>query len=78
MELTDLINLLWCSIEIGKGSSVFFNELDNIMAKRIHRIKDEDFQTLISCVTNDNIQPEFSNKILNIVLKVIDEKKDAF
>jgi hypothetical protein len=78
MLLEDLINLMWSALHVGKGSDTFFNEVDKNIRKRIYKIKDEDFQTMIGCVTNDNVQPVFAEKFLNIVLRVINEKKDTF
>ena len=78
MKLEDLTNLLWSALEIGKGSSTLFNELEKCMSKQIYKIKDEEFQTLISCVTNDKSKPEFTEKFLDVVLTVIREKKTTF
>ena len=41
MSLDDLINLLWSTLEIGKGSQIFYQSLESELAKRIRGIKDE-------------------------------------
>jgi len=43
MELSDLINLMWSSLEIKRGSKTFYDELEKVMTRRIHKVKDEDF-----------------------------------
>ena len=53
MELSDLINLMWSSLEIKRGSKTFYDELEKVMTRRIHKVKDEDFQTLLTCFSND-------------------------
>lgn len=53
MSLTDLINLMWSALEIKKGTATFFNELEKILTKRLYKIKDEDFHTLITCFSED-------------------------
>lgn len=81
MDLEDLLNLMWSSIEIEKGSGAFSRELENEISKRILKVKDEEFQTLLACFTSDkfeNSQLGFSDKFLEIVIKVIHEKKDRF
>ena len=41
MSLDDLINLLWSTLEIGKGSEIFYQSLESELAKRIRGIKDD-------------------------------------
>ena len=43
MDLQDLINLLWTSIEVKRGSEIFFKEIENQLTKKILKIKDEEF-----------------------------------
>ena len=45
------------------------------------RVKNEEFETLLSCFMKDNSptkQNNFSEKFMEIVLKVIHDKKDRF
>lgn len=51
MDLTDLINLMWSSMEISKGSNQFYQNLEKEIEKRILKIKDEDYQVLLGCFT---------------------------
>ena len=82
MELSDLINLMWSSLEIKRGSKTFYDELEKVMTRRIHKVKDEDFQTLLTCFANDYGETSsnqlFSGKFLDMVLKVIKDKKERF
>lgn len=81
MQLEDLINLMWCALEVEKGTNTFYKELEAELSKRMLRIKDEEFQTLISCFSKDNNpvkQNNFSDRFMNIILRVIHEKKDRF
>jgi hypothetical protein len=78
MLLEDLVNLMWSALRINKGTDAFFTEIEKVLRKRVYKFKDEDFQTLIGCVTNDSVSPEFSEKVLQIVLAVVNERKDAF
>jgi len=52
------------------------------MTRRIHKVKDEDFQTLLTCFSNELGKGQknnlFSGKFLDMVLKVIKDKKDRF
>ena len=41
LNLDDLINMLWTALKINKGSSVFYERLENEISKRIRGIKDE-------------------------------------
>jgi len=43
MDLTDLINLMWSSLEIKKGGKAFYDELEKIIKRKILKVKDEDF-----------------------------------
>jgi hypothetical protein len=43
MNLEDLINLMWASIKISKGSQIFFNQLEKMLSKQILKVKDEQF-----------------------------------
>ena len=54
MQLEDLINLMWASMQVKKGTPIFFDELEKELTKRILRVKDEEFQTLIGCFSQDD------------------------
>ena len=41
MNLDDLINMLWTSLKINKGSSFFYERIEDEISKRIRGIKDE-------------------------------------
>ena len=69
---------MWSALEINKGSPTLFTELEKCMRKHIYKVKDEEFQTLIGCITNDKAKPEFTEKFLDIVLQVINERKNSF
>ena len=49
MTLDDLINLLWSALSVGKGSDLFYEKLEKEMARRLRSIKDEQFETLLTC-----------------------------
>jgi len=49
MQLDDLINLLWAAKELGKGSPNFLNELEKNLTRLILKVKDDEFQTLLTC-----------------------------
>jgi len=53
MSLDDLINVLWSALEIERGSPFFYETLENELSGRIRGIKDEQFETLISCFAKD-------------------------
>lgn len=53
MQLEDLVNLLWSSLRVNKGTRAFYEELEKAIRKRVYKFKDEEFETLIGCVTND-------------------------
>lgn len=76
MTLGDLVNLLWSAQEIGKGSEYFYQKLEDEIMGRIRQIKDEEFQTLIECMADD--KSKFSERFMEMMLKVIREKKDMF
>lgn len=78
MTLDDLINLLWSAIQIKKGSLFFYEKLEEELAKRIRSIKDDQFETLISCFAGDNYQNEFTDKFFKLVVNVVREKRDRF
>ena len=81
MNLDDLINLLWSALEIGKGSQLFYQSLEGELAKRIRGIKDEQFSTLIACFQGDKGDAsvaKFTSKFLDLVIKVIKDKRDRF
>lgn len=81
MELSDLINLMWSGMEINKGSRTFYSELEKEMTKRILKVKDEDYQTLLGCFTSEQGligNNNFTSKFIDIVLEVISTKKDRF
>lgn len=80
-DLQSLIYLLWSANELGRGSMTFYSELESQLTKKILKVSDEDYSTLIGCFTQENsiAQSEnFSKKFINIVLGVISEKKDRF
>jgi len=67
MQLEDLINLMWASMEVKKGTKVFFDELEKELTKRVLRVKDEEFQVLISCFSQDDnpiAQGNFSHRFM--------------
>ena len=81
MSLDDLINLLWSTLEIGKGSEIFYQSLESELAKRIRGIKDDQFATLIACFQGekgDASVAKFTSKFLDLVIKVIKDKRDRF
>ena len=41
MSLDDLLNLLWSSLEMNRGSQMFFDTLETELAKRVRGIKDD-------------------------------------
>ena len=67
---------MWSALEIKKGSNTFYDELEKVIKRKIFKVKDEEFQTLLSCFTED--RQDFSERFLEIIIKVIHEKKDRF
>ena len=53
MDLEDLINLMWSAMEVDRGSNTFYTELESELTKRMLKIKDEEFQTLLTCFTKE-------------------------
>lgn len=53
MNLEDLINLLWTSLELERGSSMYYETLEKELTGRIRGIKDDQFETLISCFSGE-------------------------
>lgn len=78
MNLDELLGLLWSALEIGKGSDTFFNQLENELNKRLLKVKDEEFQVLLSCFEKHEESPIFNARFIRLILKVISEKKDRF
>lgn len=77
MNISELINLLWSAQEIQKGSPYFFGKLEEEICARLRTIKDEDFSLLLECFIEDG-KSKFSENFLQMLLKVIVEKKDRF
>ena len=53
------------------------------MMRQILKVKDDEFQTLLSCfVQTDESNPlsgsNFSNNLMKVILRVIKDKKDTF
>ena len=75
---------MWSSSKVGKGSASFYSSMEEQLKKQIYKVKDEEFQQLISCITTDKNDStrsdikDFSQNFLKIVLGVIDQKKDSF
>jgi hypothetical protein len=81
MSLEDLINLMWSALEINRGSPLFYETLESELARRVRGIKDEQFEILLACFAgdkSDHATEKFSKKFLNLVLKVVRDKKDRF
>lgn len=53
MSLDDLINLMWSALEMNRGSPIFYTTLESELGKRVRGIKDDQFETLISCFSGD-------------------------
>jgi len=54
-------------MEVKKGTKVFFDELEKELTKRVLRVKDEEFQVLISCFSQDDnpvAQGNFSHRFM--------------
>ena len=81
MSLDDLINLLWTALKIDRGSGMFFERLEKELAKRIRTIKDEQYETLLQCFIgekSDKSLAQFSSKFMDLVIRVIMDKRDRF
>ena len=81
MALEDLINLLWTSLKIEKGSGVFYDRLEREIGKRIKSIKDEQYETLLQCFIGDESEKslgKFSDKFMDLIIRVIKDKRDRF
>jgi len=81
MELGDLVNLMWSALEVNKGSRTFFSELEKELKKRILKVQDEEYSILIGCLTKENnpiSNNNFTERFVDIVLGVIQQKKDRF
>jgi hypothetical protein len=77
MAIEDLINLLWSSLQIKKGSHYFYERLEEEIGRRIKGVKDEQFETLIACFAGDK-QQDFSDKFMKLIVSVLNEKRDKF
>jgi len=53
MSLDDLLNLMWSALEINRGGDMFYETLEAELAKRVRGIKDEQFETLMSCFVGE-------------------------
>ena len=78
MALDDLINLLWSSLEIKKGTHYFYEKLEEELSKRIRGVKDDQYESLLACFSGNNYSNEFSDKFFKLVVNVIEDKKDRF
>ena len=85
MILPDLLNLLWSAQEIKRGSKFFYEKLEEEILTRIRQVKDDDLQLLIECFSESDADAEsvslkdrFSDKFMELFLRVIREKKDRF
>jgi hypothetical protein len=81
MMLPDLLNLMWSVQEINRGSNYFFEKLEGEIVTRLRAVKDEDVQLLIECFADDSdqsIRHKFSDRFMDLLVKVIREKKDLF
>lgn len=81
MVLEDLINLLWTAQKIDRGSLVFFDRLEKELTKRIRGIKDDQFELLMRCFVGEKSEEslsQFSNKFMDLVIQVIQDKRDRF
>jgi hypothetical protein len=60
---------------------LFYNTLEEELAKRVRGIKDDQFEYLIGCFVGDKANVsmnKFSKRFLKLVLKVLKEKRDRF
>ena len=82
LPLEDLLNLMWSSLKIGRGSELYYRTLEEQLAKRVRGIRDEQFEQLIGCFADEDTaelsSEKFSQNFLKLVLRVIDEKKHRF
>ena len=53
MDLDSLLNLMWSALEIERGSAIFNEQIESEITKRILKIQDDEFQTLLACFIND-------------------------
>ena len=53
MDLDSLLNLMWSALEIERGSAIFNQQIESEITKRILKIQDDEFQTLLACFIND-------------------------
>lgn len=53
MALPDLLNLMWSTQEIRRGSNYFYEKLEEEILSRIRTVKDDDLQLLIECFADD-------------------------
>jgi hypothetical protein len=71
MKLEELINLIWSAQKVKKGSKLFYEEFEKELTKRIQRVKDEEFHTLISCFNQDEsalAEGNVSSRFMKILL----------
>jgi hypothetical protein len=81
MALDDLLNVMWSALQIGRGSDLFFNSLEEELVKRIRGIKDDQFEQLIGCFVGEKAEAtinKFSKRFLQLILRVLEEKKEKF
>lgn len=68
-------------MQVKKGTPIFFDELEKELTKRILRVQDEDLKSLIDCFSQDDSpvsEGNVSGKFMQIILKVITDKKERF
>jgi hypothetical protein len=79
MSLDDLINIMWAAGEVNRGGPLLYETLETELSKRLRAIRDDQFETLISCFSGDKATVNnFSRRFLKLVLHVIKEKRDRF
>lgn len=78
MAIEDLINLLWSSLQIKKGTHFFYEKLEEELSRRIRGVRDDQFETLISCFAGDNYNNEFSDKFMKLIVAVLRDKREKF
>ena len=61
---------------------MFYETLERELSKRILGIKDEQFETLIACLSGEKkgekSAAQFTSKFLDLVIRVIKQKRDRF
>lgn len=50
MTLEELLNLLWSTLEIGRGGQSFLEQLESNLMQKLLKVKDDELNILLACL----------------------------